>query len=270
MIKKKYLRGIALALTLVSALSLSGCSEKILVGGKTDYAAELKADELSEGIYIYTSDGKFYQCNNYGQSYSGTTYQANSSRVCWYTDDEKFIPTVYADDRFIYMTKGGIPDNFVIEQFVDLGYTVGTRNMVYDTSQQGISTMLNDALSISNYYSVLSGMVSANDSILLTELNGSPITQENLTYAGTFAGLEKDKKYRFSMFKGTYYGEFDAIADTRVFASYSTSETLGYTRTKDNYVIINLSDSMQEGYYNINDTGMFYRSLQTRGEGENS
>lgn len=252
---------------ILATLLLSGCGEIIIDSQKVnDYGKPISKEDLQDGIYIRTANNEYYQANTIGQNYEDTTYAARADRLCWYTGD-KFIPTLYADDQLVYITQESIPSTFLVEEFKDLGYTIGANALEYSNELNGVSAQLEKGLLESDYYKVLSEKVNDEDNLLYVEINNTPITLDNITYAGTFAGLEEGKKYKISLYKGTYYTEVDVVADTRVFASYSTSETLGYTRTKENYVVIELSPNIEQGYYTVDNSGMFYLSHEKRSKG---
>lgn len=242
---------------LIMGLSISATGCKGIMKEEPDATKGVKNDGDLEGIYI-KNDSKFYKPVTENQTFNSSTYEPNADRVVWYTGTSHFIPTVDQSkgNKIVFFSKEEIPSSFNIEEFKDLGYTIGLRAVYADDKGDYKFKVASNVLASSDLYEKIYDKDGPN--YFLNTINDSKIKKDNFTYAGTIAGLEKGKDYKIGIYKGTYLIEQNVKADTKIFASYKVMETEDYEKTKKNYIVIKMPKKAKKGYYSINESGIFY------------
>lgn len=210
-------------------------------------------EEEKEGLYILTKKGTLYKFNTKNQNFEGTTSSASVSRMIWCCNEDKYIPTLYSDDKLVYYGSA-LPDGpFNVEEFIDLGYTIGASSLSKSTSGL-ISITDEQLLNGSNAYNILSPSLPSTG-WQMAEINGKLIDDSMINDYGLIDGLEKGDKITIGVYSGTKYGKTEIVADTRVFCSYAVTATAGYTLTKNGYIEVDLGD-LEDGYYSFEGCGL--------------
>jgi len=177
-------------------------------------------------------------------------------------DPLKLIPVV--DNRrtelvMFQSTEDDMPENYVVEKYKKLGYTIGIGVNFGETG----SSLYLDTKNIcekTNAEEVMRGVGPEDGLLKISRINKSKsLPVENVDKeVDMLLGLEKDKKYQIGYFDGTKYQETDIIADTLAFKAQQVIELASpFKTTEDNYFVINLPENIKSGYYYINDSGMF-------------
>lgn len=239
----------------VIILSLSGCSKGDIIEKKIDSSKAIDKTDIEDGLYILTEKGKFYKPNKENQSFNDVSVQASSTRVIWSVNDQKVIPTLYKDDKLVYFSKNILENDFVIEKFKSTGYSIGVYGLSTGTNGD-INISSNNIIAGSTFSSQLDKIIKNGESVAIEELSGKKVSEDKLKRGGIIPDLEKNKKYKIGIYKGTYYGKIEVLADTRFFVSEKTDYTKGFQKTKSGYVIVD-TGNLENGYYSINGEGLF-------------
>lgn len=266
--KKTFRQKLLLLLVLTLCFGLcSGCGKsKNENESIVDPNAPLSIENIREGIYIMSKDGKFYYPNTDGQNFSSEVTSADARRIICSKNDEKYIPTLYADDYLVYFTLGTIPTSFGVEKFYDSGYTCGLYGMSMGTNGNYTFSGGN-LISGSSLNSSFNGYVQSTDVVSILSLNDSSFSGDYVTPAGTIRCSEKGQKLKISFVKGTFYNEIETIADEHIWYSEETMSIASYEMTKNGFIILRLPDSVKDGdYLSVKGTGLFQISEQNRPE----
>ena len=70
-------------------------------------------------------------------------------------------------------------------------------------------------------------------------------------------GLKKDAAYKCEFYTGTYFQDYKLTADARTFHQIEAYTFSDYDFVHSNFIVINLPDYMNSGYYSINGLGLF-------------
>lgn len=264
--KKRFRQKLLLLLVFTLCFGLcSGCGKsKKENDSMVDPNAPLSIENIREGIYIMSKDGKFYYPNTDGQNFSSEVTSADARRIICSKNDAKYIPTLYADDYLVYFTLGTIPTSFGVERFCDSGYTCGLYGVSMGTNGNYTFSAKN-LISGSSLNASLNGYVQSTDMVSILSLNDSSFSLENVTPAGTIKCSEKEQKLKISFVKGTFYNEIETIADEHIWYSAETMSIASYEMTKNGFIILRLPDSVKDGdYLSVAGTGLFQVSGQNR------
>lgn len=220
------------------------------------------AANISEGVYILTKDGEFYQANTSGQTFTNATDTSNPSRLVVSHYDNKFIPTLYADDLLVYFSPNSIPEYVGVERFEDIGYAPG----MYSISQGSNGSLYLRSENMITGSSAGNSLINYLGSGVATvvSINGEEPKTNILTNSGTITGYEKGSVIKLGLMKGTYYSEADIEVDLHVYSSVATDCISSYSTTKNGYIVLNLPDSITQGYVSINNQGLMYISKENR------
>lgn len=254
--KIRRLKGVVLLIAVVMAGS--GC--QVFESGEEQQKQieTYEKEELSDGVYIQT--GENYQTpNNKLIEDNQTATEPDDYRIAWWeSSEDNLIPTCYSNSTLIFASKSlPLPESFTLEKFDELGYSVGIK---YIDVVDGHMT-----LSENNIYEGSSAdneMGDIDGSVIIDSLNGEKISDSLISSSGTILGLKKDNTYKLGYYTGTYYNEKDIVADTRIIVSKKILPLNDLELTKDGYIKIKLPDNMEEGFYQIDNYGIFYYSFK--------
>ena len=118
--KKKIL---AILLSAISACSLVACGEP----EETSTDAGIDVSELKDGAYYVQNDkGELKQTIlNEKKMEDDEVATADNSRVIWFTNDYKEIPTLYKGDKLLYYATESMPELITWERYESMGSTIG-------------------------------------------------------------------------------------------------------------------------------------------------
>ena len=246
----------ALIATVSVTLLLTGCSgiDSIIEKDAVNENGIVTDGESKEGLYILKADGTYMVPNTLNQNFSTKTSSASQDRLTWSVNGDKTIPVIYAEDKLVYFSTGEIPEYFDVEQFAGGGYTLGLALMT-PNADGGVNVNSAGLLNGSSAYEQLAGSVGKKMLLTIDTIDGNKVDPDTLSYSGSFTGLEKGKTYKIGAYLGTHYGEIEIAADTRVFSSYLTTTTAGYTLTQNGYAEVDISD-LEDGFYSIDNQGL--------------
>lgn len=259
-----------LLMVLFTSLLFTGCDQKIAVsdedGNPMTYSQEdLGVSNLDgkEGFFVLNTDGSLSPVISDFTGYSTCQGESTPDRFLWFTENEyeimKLIPVVGKNSKvvFVYNSDKKIPDRFTLEKYAFRGYTVGVH--FYRDIDDSMYIETTDAL-LGTYAAASLEKVDDEKEYRIKKVNDSEsLPLDNIdNNMELLLGLEKDRYYNFSFFKGTKYITFTTIADTQVFQSEKLIELSNpYEKTEDGYFVVNLPSNLEDGYYYICGLGMF-------------
>ena len=268
--RNKQILVIALAALSAGALALGGCGSKD-DGKDTEKATQTTVatvgsmDGLSNGAFAieHKENGK----NIYYLPYSGyATFDksqaataANASRVLWFQDDFKAIPTLYEGDRLVYRYNTSFDEDFTFERYLDLGYTVGVANLSpRETGHYELGVSAKDNSGNINPVSDMTQIESlAGQTVTFETLGGSEIRSANVTSSGTIRGLKKGKRYKAEIYTGTEVNDFTFTADSHAMCSYQVYTSKDYQYQSSKIIEVSIPSFFNSGYYSIDGSGLF-------------
>ena len=254
------------------AIFVAVCFATILcVGcGKDDLEDKygpFKLNEIGEGCYVLNKEtNEFYACvpdERFGADGILSVAATEASPVVWYSETKKYIPKLGKNSVLIMKSSQDLPVVSTLVQMVDYGTTIGAiMNRNLDPNVFSISTGENSLCKgsdASNVFANGQSQINNDSNIRIVDIGGSKVNEEMLSDVNTIQGLEEDKDYKVTYYIGTQYYEVPVTADTHVFSTnINTIRSISkYTYTKDGYVILQLPEDLEKGYYYINQSGMF-------------
>lgn len=215
---------------------------------------------LVEDLATDVPTSKFYPC------YMGDVPEDDTEiNDIWFMDDtDCAIPTLYEGDELIYVSKLEPLTDMTLTKYADYGYSIGISNMeadsaghyyinMYDSSadpvyQKSIAPR-SDAMSITEIESVYK--------LYLDKVGDMPVDQTVVTEGGSISGLKKGSSYKCEFYTGTYFQDYKLTADARTFHRLESYMFSDYDFVHSNFIVINLPDYINSGYYSINGLGLF-------------
>ena len=254
-------------------VSLCGCSlsrEKD-VASDTDaieHAAIKDMRELKNNhFYIYSS-----KTHEYRPVYMNrATFQTDpdhlntsvyDTRSLFFTDDWDYIPTCYTGDSLVYFNDTTIPEDFIIERFEDLKYSIGIINIQMrkdgkfwfsaQESEKDTNPYINPDSDANQLFEDLN-----SPELYINTINGIPLEPGHFNRAGAIDDLTKGKEYTFEIYEGHQCYPYKLHADTRILTSMEVYTNIGSTFIKDEPLLIDIPDYFKTGFYMINGQGIF-------------
>lgn len=247
----------------VMTTALVGCgskSEENVVSVNGPYSI----DQIQSGLFIMTKDGEFYTPDTSGQNFTNEVTSSDPRRIIYSYEDNKVIPTLYADDKLVYFTTDSIPSNFGVEKFRDVGYTFGLYGISKSSGGEYTFTEA-DFIPDSTIEQSFNGYISNNDIATILTVDGKAVDVDNFSVAGTYKCDKKDQKVKIAFMKGTFYSEVEAFADEHVWYSAETSNVLSYETTKNGFIVLQLPDGLNNGdFISVMNTGLMQISIKNR------
>lgn len=252
-IRRRVLLYLALSLSIAV---LSGCSAKIFEEKNPEKVMKRYSKENLEDGGFYVKDGTGF-FKPYKKE-SGFSTSASSSRIFWMEEkEEELIPVLYKGEVLSYVSSSSTPSKFSIERFKDCGYSVGIRGFLPVKNGQ----LLQYTASTSNLkegssaYELFNGINAQK--LTVSDMNGSPVSEQSFTYGGVLAGLEQGKTYALGVYVGSFYKVHEVTADTRILASDSKVELDGISLTRNGYYAVQIPEGLESGYYYAEGYGFF-------------
>lgn len=258
-----------IAAVLIMSMALTGCS--LFEKEEPEQMQYYNLEDIDEGLFIYTKDKCVVPYENIQANFTLGSDGTGTDRNIWLKDNHYMIPTLYADSELLFFSnKTPYQKTFVVEQFMDAGYTLGFASVAGFGSEEEIkendtprySLVIGENICDNSSAAEVFDGAEKNQMILLHSINGEPLIDANFNNCGAFVGLEKDKSYKIGLYIGTKYNETDIVADSNLLYSVDNFEIDIKEVTKDGYVKLNFPKNLPDGYYTI-DGGLFYYSSAT-------
>lgn len=261
-------RSLILITLIVIALLLGGCGDKDANVDENGEALNYTMDELETadrtGVFVKNEDGTFSPIFSDIPGYAGGTNEPSKERYLWFTDNTanvtKAIPTVTSKTPLvaIFNSSEEMPKEWRLEQYLDRGYTIGSH--VYLDQDQSMYLDIKDMLYDSSANQQISALNPAEEMFRIEAVSGSdqlPIRNVDPNMS-MLLGLEKNKIYRFEFYMGTKLTKVELNADTRIFQGGKITELKNpYRRTEDGFFYLNLPSNLENGYYYVENMGLF-------------
>lgn len=255
-------------------LFLAACSQSDPIATESGQILTFSTSNAPDGYYVKKGDD-IHPVLSAGLN-------NRKPKVHMYTDYDQLIPSLNSGDELIMVqSTGNLPTSFFLTRMQDIGWTVGTNFTVQQTTsintQNNTDNNPDDRADysqsninfgeIQNTLSPIAQYITENvtnkRNTYITDVNGQPLTQGMLTEQGFLKGLTKRAMYKFSYYEGTKYNSIDFMADTRVFTELTEIPITEYKRMKDTYFSLTLPEGLTNGFYLVNDYGLFFYNGST-------
>lgn len=265
-------KGIIIALLLSILLSVTGCDEVQIFKKKVrdDILVPLTDKEIENDKFYIKEGSKFYETYiPNGGNTSNEAQDLDERRAACVCKMETKIPSLYQNELIAYASDKKILNDITLERYKNLGYSIGCSEgkltddgyLQYDRRKNIIEkSSLNNVLKNAN-----------SDIIRIASINGQTLSQENIDVStGTIIGLEKYKDYKIGYYAGTKYCEDIVNADTMILKAYElyVYDKSDIQDTPNGYVCYALDEDMENGFYRVNDGGVFKYYNHLRGEND--
>ena len=235
---------------LLLILLLSGCSSQ---ERKDVYSLDEIYSENAYGFYVKDGDN-YYSLKQFEE----VKFEDTENTLRWYVGDVK-IPKVTKKTPLVavYKKNEDMPEEYFIDKFHDLGYTVGANISIGEDNN---SMWVNTSETCPNsHIGVAFSQQDLDDTIEIDTINDIRPFQNIDTDVNILTGLEKNKYYDVMFFVGTQsLGPASICADTRAMKFIERTTLIEpLQKTHDKYFIVTLPENLHKGYYDINGEGMF-------------
>ena len=242
----------------------SGDAFYVLPSGQTTFEEDEKIADPLKPISTYdVNDPEFY--DKYTED--------DTPRVIMFGPDDVMIPTMYKDDELVYMGSS-VPEQFVFERYCDYGYSLGVAGMKKN------STNAYEVPIVSKYFQTESSLKKAikdnqinnaeseSETIITIPIVGNiQVGAANISPVGSITGLEKNKEYDTSIYRGTRSFNVNVSADTHIFGAMEVYASSIVDYTKSNYIRIPIPENFVSGYYYVNGIGFVKYIDNARAQG---
>jgi len=243
---------IIITLVLLGCFSLTACEGKIFNEEVVVTIQRYGKNELQNGKY-YVKDGTSF----YEPYISPNNLSGQENCVLLDKSEEKFVPTLYADDILVFVSSGVIPEHIQLQYMNDCGYSIGMIGFYPVKNGQVVQymTALSNLRIGSSAHEVLSIINASN--ITLADINEKEVQERDFAEGGVLKGLEYGKTYNLGIYVGSFYKTHKVVADTRVMVSEREIFLEDISLTKNGYYAVHMPEDLQSGYYRIKDQGFF-------------
>lgn len=243
---------------------ITGCSAFNRIHGfnDRDYAVTVvkNARDLEDkAFYVLKEDGTYHRLYIGETSYkknSGFPTNPSSKRVAWFGKDYERIPTMYKGECIAYRSSTEFSEQFNIERYEDIGYTIGICNMSESsTGRFKFSTKPDDMqIDIDASTGILYQL--GPHTATIERIGEVDLRTGNISRAGTVVGLERGKTYTTDVYIGTDVNRYSFIADVRAMVSMELYGISDYTYMQGKTVTFSFPEWYNSGYYCVNGFGI--------------
>lgn len=220
-----------------------------------------KTDDITEDLENAPSMDVFKLCPSGDRNWDKDT--TDVGHVLWFdsvTDVD--IPTLYEGDELLYVSSTEIPSEGISwERYADYGYSIGVANLISDESghyhinnpdgkgytgyiyEKSDATELNQFTAVSNLF--------------LDKVGKSAVRDNLVSDGGTVSNLEKNGSYVCEWYTGSFYQDFEMIANVHPFCMFETYTTYDYEFLHSSCISIEIPKWFKTGYYYANGIGLF-------------
>lgn len=246
---------------LVGLIFITGCSKS-----NKEEAVKYTIDDVPIGYFVKKGDS-FYPLVDQGMS---TT---NEGMFQWFTEPfDEIVPIFEEGDELVYISDTERPLSYEFYRMIDYGYTIGAQfNLNASDSDGGWgNTTSGGGTAIkfpdSGGYNELSPISEYAPSVItkpaatkIVEVNSKEAKASMFTREGFMLGLTKDAFYKFNYYSGTIFSSINLKADTHLFIQEDDGvfRTTSHTEQRDLYFTINLPQTMDNGFYVVEGSGLF-------------
>lgn len=261
---KRVLSGLLVSVIGMSMLiGCAGLEEKTTEKEEQTFDIKKVVKGLDDGGYYVVHNNvpkKIYFGNatyDEGSTTTSVDPDAETDRAMWYTEDYKKIPTMYDGDVLIYYSTEELAEEFNFERYEDLGKTVGVSGLKKTKSGRYKFEVSEDSKFVYPNHDTSKLLNFSQDSVILDEIGGQPIREDNISRCGSIYGLPADKTFKCKVYGGTEVTNMNFKSDVRTFASYQDYVSNDYTFLSTNIIKVNIPEWFNTGYYCLDGEGMF-------------
>lgn len=261
---KRVLSGLLVSVIGMSMLTgCAGLEEKTTEKEEQTFDIKKVVKGLDDGGYYVVHNNvpkKIYFGNatyDEGSTTTSVDPDAETDRAMWYTDDYKKIPTMYDGDVLIYYSTEELAEEFNFERYEDLGKTVGVSGLKKTKSGRYKFEVSENSKFVYPNHDTSKLLNFSQDSVILDEIGGQSIREDNVSRCGSIYGLPADKTFKCKVYGGTEVTNMNFKSDVRTFASYQDYVSNDYTFLSTNIIKVNIPKWFNTGYYCLDGEGMF-------------
>ncbi len=272
--QKKFFK--AMSLLLISALLTAtlGCGKEVVEEDpKTAYLKTLESGNFYIRHSNYTVEKPYFGEATFSK---GSTFEKqNNDAVMWFHGDEDKIPVLYEGDSLIYYSTDPIKEEYTLERYELLPYTIGLCKMT--VSPSGRFKIKTDENEKCTYPGADTDQILnfVNDEVIIDTLGGVKlraskdeitfddegnvvnVSTSALTRGGTIFGLERGETYSCEIYEGTIGTLFNFTADVLPIVHWETYTSVDYNFESRTIMNIPIPDDFKSGYYMVNGIGLF-------------
>lgn len=217
--------------------------------------------EMKNGKYYILHDDVLYpvytDIYNYDTSVKKQDNYVAPMKFNMYTSKSIVnIPTLFEGDKLLYYNESGVLDYYQLERFKDLGWSIGMWNL--QSTPAGYVYI--DISTEEDYPYILPSLDEVREnidtSILIDKLGGERLTSEYVE-DGIIKNLIEGVSYDMEVYNGTNYFYHNVTVNTRYFQSMEIYNEAEYVPLQDYLYEIELPSYLPQGYYNVDNQGMF-------------
>ena len=256
----------ALAVLLSLSFLLTGCSlrrdgKKVEEEEKNQVEYVSSIDELENGHYYIHHEGQYlkpYIGNASFDTVEDRSQTSGNDRVAWFMDDWSKIPTLYSGDYIVFYTESPLSEEFNIERFEYMGYTLGICGLKRTKSGRYSFDATGSSSKYVNKESDAARLLDlGEESVIIDNIGSAKLRSGNITRAGTVQGLKEDCSYTTDVYVGSKVKTYVLKADSIALCSMEHYSTSDYTFLRSSVIRINLPSYLNDGYYAVNGSGIF-------------
>lgn len=229
-----------------------------------DEKVEMK--KLEENSYYVRHANGTYEKLYFGEASfekGNTTSYPDTNRIMWFKTDFDEIPTFHQGDSLIYYTKEQLKEEFNLERFKDLGYSIGIRGL-----EETISGRYKISTDVEKKHTYPMGdtdeiLLIKNKEVIVDYISGAYIRKNENTSTplvseyGTINNLTENSVYDVKVYEGTEEHDYKFTCDVRILGSMEVERSTDFDFAEGNFVVINIPMYYHSGYYLVNGEGIF-------------
>lgn len=260
-------KSLVLLCIVFSSILLIGCKKvEIFVEPEPDYMVEVKETEMDMDWFYVKNGTKFGPVYMPAGNATGKSKKVNKSRVIYFQDDEKMVPTHYKGELLAYASAKASLSDITLERFYDIGYSLGFwGGEIKEDGYYHITAGKENVVPGSSANEVFNCLPSKE--IRIISISNTPIADIIDEGSGIVLGLKPDEKYVIELYAGTYYYKYYINADVHMMRSY---EVYNYQNnyindTTHGYMCFNTPENLKSGWYLVNGQGLMKYYSEERG-----
>lgn len=175
------------------------------------------------------------------------------------SENEKEIPTLYADCELVYYSTTGLLDYVTWERYYDMGYTIPIWNIQKMVSER-LYLQLKEAepcIYPETPLDAIHDLETQPEKILIDKIGQTQATVDLLDDdIFSSENFIKDEEYDLAVYDGTHYNHFREKAEMHAFKAYEIFASIEYeTMQQENFYKIEIPEYLVTGYYRLNNGG---------------
>lgn len=185
------------------------------------------------------------------------------NHVLWFTSANDIdIPTLYDGDELLFVSSTEVPfEGIEWERYADYGYSIGVANLISDESDH-YHIERDDKKGFQAYIYEKSDSAELNEykdikNLFLDKVGNIAVRKSLVSDGGTVMNLEKNASYVCEWYTGTFYQDYEMVANIHPFCALETFTTHEYDFLHSSCISITIPEWFKSGYYYVNGLGLF-------------